>query len=129
MQENHHARQSAELIKGLLDAARLFSQVAFPGEPFGSRADDLILFAALFVGQTEGRPMNHSKLATYAGLPRPTVIRKIAALMERGAVVKIGDGYALTPSAVDGAAAGRVSKAVGRLLAKAARASDATPVR
>ena len=132
MDANHNLHQHAELAKGLLEVARLFSKVCFPrdGERYATRADDLILYAALFVGQAEGRPMNHSKLAEYAGMSRPTVVRKVAALMEQGTVVKVGGGYALTPSAVNRAAAVKTADAATRLLAKLARASgDLAPFR
>lgn len=42
--------------------------------------DYLICLSAL-VGHFEGRPMNPSKIAAFTGIPRPTVIRRVKALV------------------------------------------------
>lgn len=83
-QKIHNASQRALVARALLDALRAFGAAYLGHKRFGARADELVLLAAVFVGQAEGRPMNASKLADYAGMPRPTVIRKLQALARRG---------------------------------------------
>lgn len=105
----------------MLEAARLLSRAWFPGRRYASRADDLILIGALFIGTAEGRPMNASKLSDYAGLPRSTVIRKLAAMERRGVVVKVGGGFALSANAMNSVAAVEAAQAVAKVLSKLGR--------
>ncbi|QOE32768.1 helix-turn-helix domain-containing protein [Achromobacter phage Mano] len=60
-------------------------------ERFGTRADDAVLCCAIFVGQAEHKPMTAAKLAEYAGIPRPTVVRKLRQLQVEG-IVRVLDG-------------------------------------
>lgn len=117
-----HGQQRAQLAQALLDVMRLFSSAYFQGERFGSRADDLLLYAALFIGQAEGRPLNHSKLADLAGLPRPTVIRKLKSFQARGAVERVGDGFVLSLSVVNSPEAIQAAEAARRSIRKTASA-------
>jgi len=83
--------QRSLLISRLfLDIARAFRGVDWPNENYGMHAADGMLVAAVFIGETEGRPMNASKLAEFVGVPRPTVIRRMAELARNGRVVKDG---------------------------------------
>jgi DNA-binding IclR family transcriptional regulator len=63
---------------------------------FGARSSDLIIAIALFIGGEEGRPLNPSKLSSYAGVPRPTIIRRIRELQAMGMVERSAGGYVLT---------------------------------
>jgi DNA-binding IclR family transcriptional regulator len=49
-----------------------------------SSCDDVLLCAAVYIGQCEGRLMTAGKLAEYIGMPRPTAFRKLHTLKERG---------------------------------------------
>lgn len=64
-------------------------------DEFGPHATDILLMAAVFVGQAEGKPMNAGKLAIYAGIPRPTAVRRLAALGADGMVSR-GPGATFT---------------------------------
>jgi DNA-binding transcriptional ArsR family regulator len=57
-------------------------------ENFGAHAGDLLIRSAVYLGTIEGRPMTAAKLATYVGIPRPTVVRHLRALERRGLVVR-----------------------------------------
>lgn len=57
---------------------------------FGTSADDVILCCAIFIGQAERKPMTAAKLAQYAGMPRPTVVRKLRQFA-RGGIVNVSD--------------------------------------
>lgn len=48
---------------------------------------DVLILAATYVGQREGRPMTAHKIAQYSGFPRPTVARKLNELQAMGLVV------------------------------------------
>ena len=62
---------------------------AFGGES-DLKADDILIALAVLVGQLEGRP-SATKIATYAGLPRSSVQRKLKVLLRIGLVERIGD--------------------------------------
>jgi DNA-binding MarR family transcriptional regulator len=87
----HVARLWIELTRQLQRAAAPEAQAHF-----GTRASDLLLRSAIYVGTVEGRPLTVAKLATYVGIPRPTVVRRLRALERRGLVVRI-DGAWRTP--------------------------------
>ncbi|WP_155755013.1 helix-turn-helix domain-containing protein [Burkholderia pseudomultivorans] len=122
-QKIHKARQRALLARTMLDTLREFCAAYLSRKRFGSRADELVLLAAVFVGQAEGRPMNASKLAAYAGIPRPTVIRKLQALARRGVLERIDGGlYALPARVVNSAAVLRAADASRKRIRRAAAA-------
>ncbi|MET4341916.1 helix-turn-helix domain-containing protein [Bradyrhizobium sp. RT9a] len=63
---------------------------------FGSRLAIVLIDTAVFVSTVEGRPMTPTKLATYVGIPRPTVDRHLRALRRAGTVERAGSVY-VTP--------------------------------
>jgi DNA-binding IclR family transcriptional regulator len=105
----------------MLEATRCFARACFPDEHFGRRAGDLILRGALYVGTVEGKPMTQSALARYAGIPRPSVIRKLKSLQRAGVVVKVGDGFALSADAMHSAAAIDAAEAAAKALRRPGR--------
>lgn len=48
---------------------------------------DVLLVMALVVSEMEGRYMSAAKAAAYIGMPRPTAVRRLESLRERGMVV------------------------------------------
>ncbi|NVH69332.1 helix-turn-helix transcriptional regulator [Burkholderia pseudomallei] len=67
---------------------------------FASRAGDVLLLVGVAIGDLEARPMTAFKLAQYIGMPRPTVIRRLARMARAGLVVRDGRGrYELTDKA------------------------------
>lgn len=73
------------LINLWISLTRYLHQAADIGrqERYGAQVDDLLIRAAVYLGTVEGRPMTASKLATYVGIPRPTVLRRLHALERR----------------------------------------------
>lgn len=78
------------VVSMLLRLTSIIADVRFHTKKYGSRADDVMLFCAVFMAQIEGRPMTATKLAHYVGMPRPTVVRKLRE-MEREGVIAISD--------------------------------------
>lgn len=58
----------------------------FRREDFGTLADLCLLCCSIYIGQAEGRPMSMTKLASYTGMPRATVIRKVRTMVDMGIV-------------------------------------------
>lgn len=85
----------AVTVKMALEIMRLFCAAYFRDNLYGSRASDFIVAGAVFVGQAEGRPLNASKVADFAGMPRPTVVRKLAELEAEGIVAKNGRTFTI----------------------------------
>lgn len=77
---------AAEVCRLHLMIARSISHALFKSNKYGSNADDVVLCCAVFIGQVEGRPMTAGKVADYVGIPRPTVVRKLRALVQAGVV-------------------------------------------
>ncbi|BAO20633.1 hypothetical protein [Pseudomonas phage PPpW-3] len=86
----------------MLDIMRVYCSTYFPERHFGTCANDLLLCAAVLVGQAEGRPLNASKLADFVGIPRPSVIRKMAAFESIGLVKRCGGTFTLDGEVVNG---------------------------
>lgn len=86
------------ILKQTLELWRAASLAWFGTDRFASRADDLFLGFALMIGTCEGRPMNATKLAEFAGLPRPTVVRKLARFQREGIAEKSGAGFVILPA-------------------------------
>ncbi|AOK29858.1 hypothetical protein AQ611_10920 [Burkholderia singularis] len=86
--------------------------------------DELVLLAAVFVGCAEGRPMATTKIAAYAGVARPTAIRKPDRLVRQGIVVKIGRRYVLPARVVNSNVALRAADAARKRIRRAAAALE-----
>lgn len=84
------ARRRLLVARLAMELMRAWVCVLLDDDMTASASADLMLVAALFVGQAEGRPMNPTKAAQYAGLPRPTAARRIANLQRRGIIVRLG---------------------------------------
>lgn len=85
------------VMKMVMEVMRCFT-AAYLGETrFGASCSDLLLCSAIVIGQSEGRPMNASKLAEFAGIPRSSVIRRLAELEKAGLLEKAGNVYRVRP--------------------------------
>lgn len=117
---NESADARVILCRLVLDLLRLNYGFVFGGDPFASRAQDGLLVMAVFVGQSEGRPMTASKLAEYAGVPRATAVRRLAALADEGYVRRLAGGvYALEMSRFSGPLFDAMIEASARLIIRA----------
>lgn len=85
----HRARQyeyglvTARLV---LDIMRTIASVFLTEDCASSAADFAMISAGLFIGQAEGKPMTATKLASYIGMPRSTLVRKLHELQGAGIV-------------------------------------------
>lgn len=68
-------------------------------ERFGAHVGDLLLRASIYVSTIEGHLMTAAKLATFVGIPRPTVVRRLRALERRGVIEKRGHSWC-TPAKI-----------------------------
>lgn len=104
----HHA---AALMALLLDLTHTLSVGVLGRERFGANADDLLLLCAVGAG----RPSSAHKLADQAGIPRPTVVRKLGELEAAGLVQRLDGGrYMLAPGVMDSQGAAQAMEAARR---------------
>jgi hypothetical protein len=85
------AKQRHVIARLILDLMKLPVETHMGTNHYASRCDDMILMCAITIGQIEGRLMTAAKLSDYAGLPRPTVVRKLKQF-EKAGMVEMKDG-------------------------------------
>jgi hypothetical protein len=79
------ARLTIDLIRANIVAYK-------EGTDFDASASEVLLGAALFVGQAEGKPMTAAKAAAYIGMPRATAVRKLQEMKVGGVAEVSPDG-------------------------------------
>jgi hypothetical protein len=85
--------QVARLVLGLLRTVR---KAYTPELTLEETSEFLFLMMHLFIGHVQGRPLSASHLARIAEIPRTTVLRRLAGLIELGYVERTGTTYYLT---------------------------------
>ncbi|MHA6859537.1 helix-turn-helix domain-containing protein [Ralstonia pseudosolanacearum] len=80
----------------VLEDMRALSMVLLRERRFASNAGDVLLLVGVAIGDLEAKPMTAYKLADYVGMPRGTVLRRLAMLRRAGLVDKDGRRYTLT---------------------------------
>lgn len=78
------------VLKMTIDMVVLFCKAYFDGERPADNMNDMMICAALVVGQVEGHPLNASKVAAWVSMARPTVTRRLASLEKRGLIQRSG---------------------------------------
>jgi DNA-binding IclR family transcriptional regulator len=114
------ARERAIVAKLMLDTMREFGAAYLKRKRFGSSADELLLLAAVLVGQAEGRPMATAKVAEYAGVARPSAIRKLDRMVKRGIVEKVDGRYLIPEHVANSARVLRAADAARKRIRRAA---------
>ena len=84
--------QRALVAKNLIEILRGYGRVNFGSDQLGETIHETLIVAAISVGQAEGKPMSASDIAHYIGLPRSTVIRKLANVAAHRRLVKVQEG-------------------------------------
>lgn len=78
-----------------------FCKAYFDGDRPADRVNDLMICAAIMVGQVEGRPLNASKIAEQVAMARPTVIRRLVWLEQKGLIERNGMVFKLRHDVVN----------------------------
>lgn len=68
------------------------SAVFLDQDVFDVSARDILICLAVYIGHAEHRPMTAANIAEIVGIPRPTVIRRLASLRVGGFVEKLDSG-------------------------------------
>lgn len=83
----------------VIDVLRIMTAAVFDGRRSAEVTTDILLGCAVLVGQAEGHPLNASKVAEFAGVSRPTAVRRLMAMVEIGVLERKGRAY-LVPDKV-----------------------------
>ena len=86
----------ARLVLSLLRTVR---SAYTPELTLEEASEFLFLMMHLFIGHVQGKPLSASRLARVAEMPRTTVLRRLAALIELGYLERVGNSYYLTAKA------------------------------
>jgi len=80
----------------MIDIMRTVHEAYVPAsEPFGVCLETCFIGLCVAVGDLDGRPFSAAKIAAYVGVPRMTVIRKLAQLKSWGLIDREGMRYYL----------------------------------
>lgn len=112
----NNVEQRKASLKMTVEINVAYCKALFDGRRPGEAVGDMLLCAAVLVGQAEGRELNASKIADYVGMARPTVIRRLAALEKKGLIERSGMNYLMPHELVNGDAIMEVCQRVSRMI-------------
>lgn len=72
--------------RSVIDFMKTYVATYAPEEHVSDMALEMIISCAIFIGQTEGRPMTAGDVSAITGIPRTTVVRKINAAERSGRI-------------------------------------------
>jgi len=94
-----YGRERARVARLVLSLLRTVRNAYAPELTLEEASEFLFLMMHLFIGHVQGKPLSASRLAHVAEMPRTTVLRRLAVLIELGYLERIGNGYYLTAKA------------------------------
>lgn len=109
-----------EVARLYVDLTRALQEVAYPEVPRRSEPDLEMLMVTLcvFIGDAEGRPMSATKIASYSGLNRASVYRRLDSLKEMNKIERDGRVYRYVENAMEVDRNQLLSKIVDKFCAK-----------
>jgi DNA-binding transcriptional ArsR family regulator len=91
---NHERLQQRHLMwVGLFRAMESVGNDYLPGEPFYQAFTKIIIVHSMFYSALNGRTTSVSEISRRSGVPRQTVVRKLAELTKKGIVEQRGRRY------------------------------------
>lgn len=91
------SKQRLLMARMVMEMVRVVAIEYIGTELYGSASADVLLLVAAYIGQAERRPMTANKLASFVGMPRATVVRKLREMQTAGLIEVSGDGTATLP--------------------------------
>jgi CRP-like cAMP-binding protein len=61
-----------------------YSTALLQNQHYGKNAQDIIILLGVAVGTHENKPMTAAKLSEFICIPRPTIVRRVAGLVDDG---------------------------------------------
>lgn len=79
------SKQSRLMIARLtLKLMQHYSTAILQDQHYGKNAQDIIILLGVAVGTHENKPMTAAKLSEFICIPRPTIVRRVAGLVDDG---------------------------------------------
>lgn len=79
------SKQSRLMIAHLtLKLMQHYSTALLQDKQYGRNAQDIIILLGVAVGTHENKPMTAAKLSEFICIPRPTIVRRVAGLVDDG---------------------------------------------
>ena len=79
------SKQSRLMIARLtLKLMQHYSTALLQNQHYGKNAQDIIILLGVAVGTHENKPMTAAKLSEFICIPRPTIVRRVAGLVDDG---------------------------------------------
>jgi IclR helix-turn-helix domain len=91
-----YGHERARVARLALSLLRTVRNAYTPDLTLAEASEFLFLMMHLFIGHAQGKPLSASRLARIAEMPRTTVLRRLAMLIELGYLERIGNRYYLT---------------------------------
>ena len=91
--------ERARVARLVLSLFRTVRNAYTPELTLAETSEFMFLMMHLFIGHVQGRPLSASRLARIAEMPRTTVLRRLATLIELGYLQREGSAYYLTAKA------------------------------
>jgi len=114
------AEQRLVMCRLLVDIMRILRAHYMPAnEPFGTRIETKFVGLCVAIGDLEGKPFSVAKIATYMGMPRSTVTRRLERLESWGIIERQGRRYFIRPEKVNGIMGMQAYKQNRHLISKA----------
>ena len=115
-----NAEQRGIVMKMTIEIVVTFCKAYFADERPADRVKDMLICGALVVGQAEGHPLNASKVSEWTTMARPTVIRRLAVLEQKGFVQRHGNVFKVRDDRVNKDAIDTAGKTARALIMSAA---------
>ena len=94
-----YGRERARVARLVLNLLHTVRNAYTPELTLEEASEFLFLMMHLFIGHVQGKPLSASRLARVAEMPRTTVLRRLAVLIEVGYLERIGNRYYVTAKA------------------------------
>lgn len=120
-----HARERLVIAQLVIAISRAFARSYYPGTGLARSIELQLVAMAVFIGHAEDRPMSASAVARFVELPRPTVLRRLQALIKARYVVRKGRYYCMNVDAINGAIPAAITREnIRRIIAAAKELSN-----
>ena len=116
-----HAKTRIAVLELMRNLRRLGEAHYFPGYSARERRLLAEIFAAIVVAHSKRRASTASGVARHLGLPRATVERRVALLLQDGLIERKENGYCVNESKVNGPSGVHLAKKARQMVLTAAK--------
>ena len=116
-----HAKTRITILELMQNLHRIGEAHYFPGYSARVRRQQAEIFAAIVIAHAKRRASTASGIARNLGLPRATVERRMALLLQDGLIERKKNGYCVNEAKVNGPSSEQLAKKARQMVLKAAK--------